>query len=188
MSLCQNTNSLRQRPFLSFLTSPELLQTTFQSSQVEKGLGWWAKDSVAGSGSGPAMMSWFWVTNSFGHSSPEKSLKWSSDIWEELRVKLLLLHIEGRHLRWFGWRCLLDICLWRCSRHVQLAGHCQAEPGHKGRLRSSIRSWRSWLGTKWSEPSSWTATRCRKLKLTEWWAALSEIKNLQFVGNIYWCK
>lgn len=45
----------------------------------------------------------------------------------------------------------LNASLWRGSRHVQLAGHCWADPAHKGRLRSSTRSWRSCWATTWSE-------------------------------------
>lgn len=56
-------------------------------------------------------------------------------------------------------------------------GHCQAEPGHKGRLRSSIRSWRSWLGTKRSEPSSW---KCWTATDAESWRSLS--------GELLWVR
>lgn len=42
-----------------------------------------------------------------------------SDIWQEIGVELLLLHVKNSQFRWFGH---LDAFHWKFSGYIQLAG------------------------------------------------------------------
>ena len=76
----------------------------------------------------------------------------TSNIRREIRVELLLLHVERNQLRWFGHRVrfLLDVSLRRCFRYV----HPGRDRGHAGDIKllgwfgnvsvSPRRSWWTW--------------------------------------------
>ncbi len=84
----------------------------------------------------------------------------SSVIREGLRVELLLLCIEGSQLKLFRHlvRMLPVPSLEKCSRHVQLGGGPETDPGPGGEiisvpwsgiaLRSPSQSWLMWPGNR----------------------------------------
>lgn len=54
----------------------------------------------------------------------------TSDIYRNLRVEPLVLHVDRSLPRWFGHlnRCLLGASLWRFSGHIQQGGDTVVEP------------------------------------------------------------